>query len=354
MGGTSFVEKLQGIARSEPRRLLSNIHLAGLLFRWKEWGDLETIRAWLLNNITSFEFISQQYDHEVQAGSVIKPLQGVGRVNGDATIVKPILDSEKGVVLSHGLNPIYSDIDTFHMATSAIDTAVRNAISVGASLEQIALLDNFCWCSSNEPERLGQLQRAVIASHNIAVAYGTPFISGKDSMKCSCAYDVDDSFKLEDVPADLRRHITLVEKDGKRRIEIHDPDSYLASAAVKIEDYRKCVNSTLKVENDLIYVIGTTKNQLGSSQYLQAAGYKENGAPIEGGEIPKVDFDEFVDNADAIHNAIDNELVASCSYIHKGGLSVALSKAAIAGEKGVRSEERRVGKECRSRWSPYH
>ena len=22
--------------------------------------------------------------------------------------------------------------------------------------------------------------------------------------------------------------------------------------------------------------------------------------------------------------------------------------------KGVRSEERRVGKECRSRWSPYH
>ena len=25
-----------------------------------------------------------------------------------------------------------------------------------------------------------------------------------------------------------------------------------------------------------------------------------------------------------------------------------------AGEKSSRSEERRVGKECRSRWSPYH
>ena len=24
------------------------------------------------------------------------------------------------------------------------------------------------------------------------------------------------------------------------------------------------------------------------------------------------------------------------------------------GDKGLRSEERRVGKECRSRWSPYH
>ena len=28
---------------------------------------------------------------------------------------------------------------------------------------------------------------------------------------------------------------------------------------------------------------------------------------------------------------------------------------AVANQKGgVRSEERRVGKECRSRWSPYH
>ena len=26
----------------------------------------------------------------------------------------------------------------------------------------------------------------------------------------------------------------------------------------------------------------------------------------------------------------------------------------ILRQKGVRSEERRVGKECRSRWSPYH
>src|SRR5260370_17924257 len=27
---------------------------------------------------------------------------------------------------------------------------------------------------------------------------------------------------------------------------------------------------------------------------------------------------------------------------------------ALEGQLGVRSEERRVGKECRSRWSPYH
>src|SRR3712207_8400562 len=31
-----------------------------------------------------------------------------------------------------------------------------------------------------------------------------------------------------------------------------------------------------------------------------------------------------------------------------------LQLVTVVGEPGVRSEERRVGKECRSRWSPYH
>ena len=38
---------------------------------------------------------------------------------------------------------------------------------------------------------------------------------------------------------------------------------------------------------------------------------------------------------------------------HEFLLSTGVSFAALH-EQGVRSEERRVGKECRSRWSPYH
>ena len=46
-----------------------------------------------------------------------------------------------------------------------------------------------------------------------------------------------------------------------------------------------------------------------------------------------------------------------------GGLDVNASGAVVDGQiqrdgavatVGIRSEERRVGKECRSRWSPYH
>src|SRR2546430_16344938 len=42
--------------------------------------------------------------------------------------------------------------------------------------------------------------------------------------------------------------------------------------------------------------------------------------------------------------------------IGQGGLQTRqnLEHAAPGGGSSVRSEERRVGKECRSRWSPYH
>ena len=44
------------------------------------------------------------------------------------------------------------------MAGAAIDTAIRGLVALGISPDEIALLDNFCWCSSDEPERLWQAQ----------------------------------------------------------------------------------------------------------------------------------------------------------------------------------------------------
>ena len=133
-------------------------------------------------NICSKEFISTQYDHNVQGTAVLGPLQGKGRVYAETSVSRPALNSPKGVVLSQGLFPRYSDIDTAAMAAAGLDMAVRNAVAAGVDFNQLALLDNFCWCSSDEAERLGQLKRAVETIYEMAVKYQTPFISGKDSM----------------------------------------------------------------------------------------------------------------------------------------------------------------------------
>lgn len=307
-------------------------------------------------DVASKEWFFRQKDSSVKGGTILGPLIGLEQeVESDATIQKPLETEGEdygAIAYAVGINPKVSDIDPYYAAQKSFVDMIGKIIAVGGALPDMenakwdawAVCGNYCQPNSDSNDTLtresGEHNLASIVREGLAVAEVTdalniPVISGKDSMKCSCVYEVDDSFKLEEVPLDLRRHVILSEKNGKRHIEIHDPDSYLSSCAVKIDDYRKCVNSAFKVEGDLIYVIGTTRSQMGASQYLSAVGYNEQGAPIEGGEAPKAELEEFKDIATAVHNAIDHELVASCSYIHNGGLAAALAKAALAGEKGA-------------------
>ncbi|MFQ5887336.1 MAG: phosphoribosylformylglycinamidine synthase subunit PurL, partial [Candidatus Hydrothermarchaeales archaeon] len=132
-------------------------------------------------NVASKESVIRTYDHEVKAMSVLKPLQGVLTDGpGDASVIKPLYDNWKGIVISNGLNSEYGKIDAYWMAASAIDEAIRNNVAVGG--RRIALLDNFCWGNPEKPDRLGTLVRAAQACYDMAIEFGTPFISGKDSL----------------------------------------------------------------------------------------------------------------------------------------------------------------------------
>jgi len=275
-------------------------------------------------NIASFEFISKQYDHEVQGGSVIKPLQGRGRVNGDATVVRPRLDSDKALVLSHGINPSYSEIDTYDMAACAIDTAVRNAICAGADLERLALLDNFCWCSSNDPERLGQLKRACEACYDYATIFGAPFISGKDSMF--------NDFKGFD--------------ESGNPVNISVLPTLLISTIGVVNDARKSISIDAKVSGDLVYVLGVTWDQLGGSEYYAMKGEQIRGKKYIGNKVPKVIGELNRDLYKSFHSAVQEGLVASAISVNRGGLGVTLAKTAIAGQLGIEADLEEVSRSC--------
>ncbi len=260
-------------------------------------------------NIGSFDFISTQYDHEVQSSSVIKPLSGAGRINTDAQVFAPVLGSHKGVVLSTGVYPSYSDISTYDMAACAIDTAVRNAVASGGTLDHIAILDNFCWCSSYDQTRLSELVDAVKACYDTAVGYGTPLISGKDSMF--------NDFKGYD------------EKGNPVAISI--PPTLLISAIGVLPDIRKTVTPEFKSAGDSIYIVGETNDELGASEYFKLLA---KGSGAIGNNTPKVDVEKNKKIYRALENAIKKELVASSLSVTSGGLAVALAKAAVGGMLG--------------------
>ncbi len=264
-------------------------------------------------NICSKEYVIRQYDHEVQGGSVVKPLTGDGP--SDAAIIRPLLHSMEGVVVANGICPRYGDIDTYQMTACAIDEAVRNHISVGGSIDHVAGLDNFCWCdpvkSDKNPDgefKLAQLVRANMALYDYTKAYGVPCISGKDSMKND--YII-----------------------GSRKISI--PPTVLFSTIGKIEDVRKAVTMDVKRPDDRIYVLGMTKDELGGSEYFASLGFIGN-------DVPKVDAASARKLYVALEKAILEGTVASCHDCSDGGLGVALAESAFSGDLGMTIELTKV------------
>jgi len=267
------------------------------------WDLGETLLSILASwNVCSKEWVIRQYDYEVQGTSVLKPL--VGKEDdgpSDAAIIQPLGDSKAGLIVANGINQRYGDIDPYWMAASAIDEALRQVVAVGGSLERVALLDNFCWGDVSEPDNLGALVRACEACRDMSLAYGTPFISGKDS---------------------LNNEVQI----GERSVSV--PHTLLVSSLAVMEDTSGVVSMDFKQVGDLVYLLGKTYSELGGSEYYAAlgsvAGYVPIVRPYEGKELMAM-----------LSRATRGGIVTACHDLSEGGLGVALAEMAIAGRMGV-------------------
>ncbi len=253
-------------------------------------------------NIASKERVIRTYDHEVKGNTVLKPLQGEYGGPNDAAIIKPLNTSWKGIAISCGMNPNYGKIDTYWMAASAIDEAVRNNIAVGG--RRIALLDNFTWGNPEKPERLGSLVRSCKACYDFATAFKTPFISGKDSLY--------NESPLGPVTPTL-----------------------LITALGIVPDIRAAISMEVKRPNNLLYIIGETYNELGGSEYYKLRGYI-------GKKVPKVRATLAKKTFQAVTKAIDLDLVKACHDLSEGGLAVTAAEMALGGGYGMELDIRKV------------
>ncbi len=255
-------------------------------------------------NVASKESIIRVYDHEVQGGSVIKPLVGE-HADGpsDAAVVRPVLGSNKGIAIANGINHRFGRIDPFWMAAAGVDEAIRQIIAVGGHVGRIALLDNFCWGNPDKPDRLGSLVRCALGCYKAAVAFGTPFISGKDSLYNEYTHK------------------------GK---SLAIPGTILISSLGIIDDVRRSVSMDFKEAQNSIFILGTTYEEMGGSIYLENLG-------LPGGEVPKVYFKKALKMYNAVSGAVQAGLVDSLHDCSEGGLGVALAEMAFAGGFGVKA-----------------
>ena len=284
----------EGIPQRQLRAVLNDQHSAvNNIVHGR--SSIVDIQQTLLNflshpNIASKASIIRLYDHEVQGGTVVKPLTGIeADAPSDATVIKPIgTKGRKGIVLSNGINPQYGKRDAYKMAWSVMDEAIRNAVAVGADPDRIAVLDNFCWGDPLRPETLGTLVEACRGCHDAAIFYSTPFISGKDSLN------------NEYLGTDGLHHSI--------------PPTLLISAIGIVPDVTQSITMDLKEPGNIIYRIGEF-----------SAGQKS--VP----DVPASTLQVYR----ALHNAITNGLVKSAHDVSEGGLAVSAAEMCIGGRLGM-------------------
>ncbi len=267
-------------------------------------------------NIASKETWVRQYDHEVIAQTAVKPFVGVERDGpSDAGVIAPIHGDPRGLVVSCGIAPRYSDIDAGAMAAAAIDEAVRNAVCVGVDLEKIAGLDNFCWPDPIQSEKtpdgkfkLAQLVRANRELERICRAYRLPCVSGKDSMKNDY---------------------------GKGKDKISIPPTLLFSLFGNHPDVRNTATSDFKNPGDKIYLVGQSFEELGASEL--SFMMKEQGLVDGiGGNVPNLSNpNKFFKSYKALSKAINTGLIKTAHDCSEGGVGVAIAEMCIGGRIGA-------------------
>lgn len=287
----------------------------------KDRYDRDLLKILARPNICNRDWVIRQYDHEVRASTVIKPLQGkLGHSShGDAAVLKPVEDSFRGLAIATASNPFAVGSNPYRGGKICVDETCRNLASVGARPHSFTNCLNFG--NPEKPDRLWLFREAVRGMGEVAEALKIPIPSGNVSF-----YNEAPTGAVLPTPALLGCGI--------------------------VRDIRKCVTTDLKHEGNTIALIGPTGPEMGASEF-----YRMNGS--HSSKVPDVDIAVLRAGLDVVIGGIERGAIVSCHDVSDGGLAVSLAEMCIGGDigadmdlskmDGLRSDVR-LFSEAPSRW----
>ena len=254
--------------------------------------------------IVSREPVIREYDHEVQGNTVLKPLAGAtGDAPQDGSVIR--LDgSSRLIALGLSLLPEWGKTDPYAMGLACMDECVRSLVICGANPDKIAVLDNYCMGNPHDPVELGGLVESARALAEAAVAYGTPFVSGKDSF-----YNY---FQTEDGPVSI-------------------PVTALISGMGIVEDSSHVTGASLRSDDSVLVLVGAATSDLGGSVYARQKGLKNL-------KVPVCDPVAAMALYRCAHEAIKEGFVLSAHDVSEGGLAVTLAEMAFSMKAGIEAD----------------
>ena len=255
--------------------------------------------------IVSREPIIREYDHEVQGNTMLKPLAGAsGDAPQDGSVIR-VDGSEKLVALACALLPEWGKRDPHAMGRACVDECVRQLVAMGANPERIAILDNFCVGNPDNEKELGALVECTKGMAAAALAYGAPFVSGKDSF-----YNY---FITDEGPVSI-------------------PCTLLVSGFGVVEAANHVVGASLRRAGSKLCLLGKTSPGMRGSvfaRYSQGTGLNAS---------PTWEEAETWATYQRYHDLVKQGAVLATHDLSEGGLAVALAEMAFSGKAGVKVE----------------
>jgi phosphoribosylformylglycinamidine synthase len=234
---------------------------------------------------------------------VLKPLAGAaGDAPQDGAVLR-IDGSSKLMAMGCALLPELGKKEPFAMGRAVVDECVRQLVAMGSDPDRLAILDNFCVGNPEDERELGALVECTKGMAQAAIAYGAPFVSGKDSF-----YNY---FITDEGPVSI-------------------PVTLLVSGLGIVDDISQVVGASQRRIDSKICVLGRTRPGLRGSVLARHV----NGCGLDA--APAFDEAEAMAGYRAYHQLVKQGAVLSAHDVGEGGLAVALAEMAFSGKAGIR------------------
>lgn len=255
-------------------------------------NNLEEVLLTLLSapTLASKRWIYEQYDYMVRTNTITLP-------GSDAAVVR-VKDTTKAVAMTVNCNSKYCYLDPYIGAGIAVAESARNLACSGA--KPLAITDCLNFGSPENPEVMWQFEQAINGMTEACLKLKTPVVSGNVSF-----YNETEGTAIYPTPT--------------------------VGMVGLIENTNTHMTQWFKNDEDIIVLLGETKEEFGGSEYLKQIHGKVIGTP------PELDLDMELKLIELLLKASEEGIINSAHDISEGGLAVAICESCFtpSGPLGV-------------------
>lgn len=283
----SLIEEVPSVTRKQkiPKRISEFKRQSQFIPDIKDLAS--TIKKLLRQpTIASKQSFYKTYDSQVKTNTIVKP-------GSDAAVVK-VPDTNKALAMTTDCNSRYIYLNPKIGGQIAVAEAARNIVASGA--KPLAITDCLNYGSPENPEIYWEFSESVEGIALACKALKTPVISG---------------------------NVSLYNESNNQAIY---PSPMIGMVGL-IDDVNKGTTQSFKNKNDLIYIVGETRDDYSGSEIQKMITNRISGT---------LDFDikKEIDNQNLISELINNYLVTSVHDLSEGGLIVGLLESTFENDLG--------------------